>query len=329
MSRLKRAYEVHESVLREYKLTNNTMHQCKLIVANRMGISIQTINRNMRRVRDHEAMPEKQININPSYTLRKDTRPKDKPRRVVAIGDLHDAPDQKKHRFRWLGAYCRDKQPDSIIQIGDWLTFDSICKYDPNDTWGGQKQPTLKEDLDSAADSFEAFEEGLGDDGWLNEKHITLGNHEYRLERFANETPEVYGLLQEHLYSIFRDFGWSYSPYGEIYFMDGVGFVHVPMNEMGKEYGGKTAEKRIAADATFDIVMGHSHKAREHTAPKIGGDFVRVLNIGCAMEDGYVPPYAARSATGWTYGVYELTLRNGHIDSWSHMSMKELEDLYG
>jgi hypothetical protein len=329
MSRLNRAYDIHYKVHAERDKRACTLYQAKMAAARDFGITVGTVNRNMRRVRQAEATPETDVTIKPTYSIRKDTRPKGKAKRVTVIGDLHDKPDLGNDRFYWLGRHVANRRPDCLVQIGDWLTFDSLCKYDPNWTWGGQEQPTLQQDLQSADKSFEAFEEGLGDDSFLEEKHITLGNHEYRLEKFANETPEVYGLLQQMLYDMLRDYGWTYSPYGEIWFVDGVGFVHVPLNEKGSEYGGKTAEKRIASDTTFDVVMGHSHKAREHTEPKIGGDFVRVLNVGCAMPDGYIPGYAMRSATGWTYGVYDLTIRDGHIDSWDHTSMKELEERYG
>ena len=41
---------------------------------------------------------------------------------------------------------------------------------------------------------------------------------------------------------MFMEKGWGISQYGDFYFIKGVAFVHVPLNEIGREIGGKTAE---------------------------------------------------------------------------------------
>ena len=73
----------------------------------------------------------------------------------------------------------------------------------------------------------------------------------------------------------------------------GVAFTHCPLNIMGKEYGGKNCEIQIANDATNDIVFGHTHKYRDWKAPKIGDrNFVRIVNVGCALPFNHVEEYA-------------------------------------
>ena len=49
--------------------------------------------------------------------------------RVLAIGDAHDGPRIPKDRFRWFGRLAADTQPDVIVQIGDFLSLDSLCRY--------------------------------------------------------------------------------------------------------------------------------------------------------------------------------------------------------
>jgi len=41
-----------------------------------------------------------------------------------------------------------------------------------------------------------------------------------------------------------------------------------------------------------------------------------------------VAKYAGTATTGWSYGVYELELRGGHIVSYTFTSMAQLEELY-
>lgn len=127
----------------------------------------------------------------------------------------------------------------------------------------------------------------------------------------------------------FTQYGWRTTDFGEFLFIDGVGFTHVPLNEMGRPYGGKTALSRIANDATFSIVFGHTHKDQVYRAPKIGPtNSIKVVNLGCALPHGHVEAYARMSTTGWGYGVYELTLQGGHILSERKFDMIEIRDRY-
>jgi hypothetical protein len=41
---------------------------------------------------------------------------------------------------------------------------------------------------------------------------------------------------------------------------------------------------------------------------------------------GHVEDYARDALTGWTWGVYELFIRAGHIESAKFVSMLELEE---
>src|SRR3546814_567979 len=130
----------------------------------------------------------------------------------------------------------------------------------------------------SAKEALAALSNGLG--GFKPEQHITLGNHEDRIESFTNRTPEVADMMDENLYTILGDAGWNYSPYGETHYIGGVGFTHVPLNTMGRPYGGIYSENQISRDSLEDMVFGHSHKRLEKTYPKIGGRHLTVINLG-------------------------------------------------
>ncbi|MAF35839.1 hypothetical protein CL622_01830 [archaeon] len=255
--------------------------------------------------------------------------PSGNPVRVVGIGDAHDAPKlAHKARFKWLGRYVHDLNPDYLIQIGDLLTLDSLCKYDRNDTLAGKIKPSFQDDMDSAHEALEVFDEGL--QGWNGDKHVTLGNHEARAESFSNRTPEMAGLLASKIDALLEDHEWTYSPFGMLHFIEGVAFVHVPINRDGKPYRGITAGSRIAKDALHDIVYGHDHLGGLLSMPKIGFNrSVKVLNLGSALPNGYIEPYVGHAMSGWTYGVFEILIDGGCIQSAKHTSMYELERTYG
>jgi hypothetical protein len=46
------------------------------------------------------------------------------------------------------------------------------------------------------------------------------------------------------------------------------------------------------------------------------------------MPHGYVAKYAGTATSGWSYGIYELSLKAGHITSHRFISMRELRELY-
>jgi hypothetical protein len=214
-----------------------------------------------------------------------------------------------------------------VLSIGDMLTMDSLNSHTRPETFEGRYKPIFSEDIASGHEALNEF--AIGAEGWDGPKHITLGNHEHRVELYANNHPEVYGVMQQELHGMLDTWGWTYSPYGEVFYIDGVGFVHVPLNDMGKPYGGKTAEQRVANDAVTDLVFGHSHRARFHSASKVGGARVQVMNLGSAMPDGYVADYAKHTSHGWTYGIFDLQVQNGKIVEHEFYNMKTLENAYG
>jgi hypothetical protein len=64
--------------------------------------------------------------------------------------------------------------------------------------------------------------------------------------------------------------------------------------------------------------------------PKIGDDNnLAVLNLGCALPDGFIESYARHSSTGWSFGIYDLTIQHGSLQSESFIPMAELGSLYG
>ncbi len=269
----------------------------------------------------------KRIYLKPHYKIH--TRPKssDVNCRVLAIGDAHDGPDiPNKNRFIAMGAYARVHEVDQIIQIGDFLSMDSMSTHDPNWTVRGQNKPAFKDDLASFESALLAFEEGLA--GYDTDKHVTLGNHEDRINRFVNANPEVTELLFEKVYELFGDFGWTYSPFGEFHFVGDVGFTHVPLSMMGKPYGGKNSENAIGNDSLHDVVYGHTHKRVDKTFAKIGHDFITIINLGCSLPDGHIEDYAKHSVTGWSYGVYDLTIKNGRIKEQKWVPMDVLMENY-
>jgi hypothetical protein len=248
--------------------------------------------------------------------------------RVVAIGDLHDDPRLDKGRFKWIGRHIAETKPDRVVQIGDWGNFDSMSMHDAPGSRNSIARPTFVQDLESLNESLATLHGDLGIGSVPCD--ITFGNHEHRCQRAADNDPVRLGDTMLRVEEIFSRYQWNYRPYGEYLFIGGTGFVHTPRNIMGKEYGGKRVENQVGNDALFSIIWGHSHRRGFWSFPKIGPqNGIDLCNLGSAMPQGYVANYAKLSTTGWSYGLYELTIQAGRILSDRFISMVELQAKYG
>ena len=248
--------------------------------------------------------------------------------RIIVIGDTHDSPKIPQDRFKWIGKYIKDNQPDYIIQIGDFASFDSLSYFQKNTSQAGKLKDAYMQDIESLRTAIDLLDKHIDNDNLP--RHCTFGNHEQRVHRFEEGIPEIQGMMRKELYDSFILRNWKHSEFGAFIIIAGVSFTHCPLNIMGKEYGGRNCELQIANDATNDIVFGHTHKYRDWKAPKIGDkNFVRIINVGCALPFGHIEEYAKLNLTGWSWGIVELGIWDNHIQESQFISMDRLEKQYG
>lgn len=252
------------------------------------------------------------------------------PRRILVIPDRHNDP---RHRHRlavttWIARYGSEHRFSDVVCLGDAGTWDSVSRHDKNDTLKGRMKPPIKDDLDNHEEMERAFEAGR-DPAWKPRKRRCRGNHEQRLWEFENQHPENEGTHTHRYAQTLLQFGWRESGFGEIIYIEGVGFTHAPFNGMGKAMAGKTATHRAGALLCRSLIHGHTHSFEVHNAAKIDPtDRVTVVQAGCALPDGEVEHYATHSPTGWSYGVLDVTVLGGAIIDLAFVSMRSLRARY-
>lgn len=248
--------------------------------------------------------------------------------RILAIPDVHICPTSPDiSRLEWIGRHAQEMNPDWIIQGGDLLTADSVEMHSQPGTLGFEKNPRIKADFDILERGLTLFDRGLGS-RWRGRKAQTKGNHEYRFDRFEDRNPQCQGLFVERYESTMNAHGWAVYEFGKYLFVEGVGFIHIPLNTMGRPYGGKTSAQRIANDSVFSLCHFHTHQFQFASAAKMDGHRVDVISAGCALADGHLEHYAKHSLTGWRYGCLELTVRGGQILDHAWVSMHTLGRRY-
>jgi hypothetical protein len=250
-----------------------------------------------------------------------------KPVRVLVWGCAHDSPTiPDKSRFRHAGQLAAELRPDFIVDLGDSADIDSLSTHAMPGSTDDRARPGFLAEIDSLTEAYSAFDETAPPADEIPRYHL-LGNHENRAARFEANNPAAIGVYTIPLAQVFARLGFAEKQYREWLFIEGVGFVHVPINAAGKEFSGLNADATVARETTFSVCWSHTHRSNKVRRHKIGiGNGIDVFNTGTFMPQGMIKQYAGLSTTGWTYGVHLLTLRDGCIEAvktWSTLEMAE------
>lgn len=248
-------------------------------------------------------------------------------RRVLVIGDLHRKPGMPLEPMTWIGRYVAESRPDNVVQIGDFLDMESCEFHSPPGSASHAKRPAFIEDIESGEDALCEYHKEISTGEIPHD--VVYGNHEYRANRLEELAPNLRGSLVAKIDEMFSRYRWRVTPYRQWLFLEGVGMTHVPHTIMGKPIGGRYPEQNIGNQSTHSIVFGHTHRWNHVTVPKIGiNNSITVTNVGSAMPYGYVPNYAEGATTGFSYGIADLRLRGGRVESANFVSMSDLQDRF-
>lgn len=247
--------------------------------------------------------------------------------RVLVWGCAHDSPTiPDKTRFANAGKLAAHLEPDYIVDLGDTMDMDSLSTHAMPGSVDDRERPFFKAEIASLTDAIFAFNEHAPSADDIPRIHLH-GNHENRAWRFENNNPTSQGVFTTEIDQVYARFGFTVKAFREWLYISGVGFTHAPINGMGREVGGVNANQTVAREATHSVVWSHTHKREFIERPKFGvGNSIQVVNSGSFMPQGYLKAYAGLSMTGWTYGITELTLRDGQIESartWSELELRE------
>lgn len=249
--------------------------------------------------------------------------------RVFIWGCAHDCPGlPDKSRFRRAGQLANELHPDYIVDLGDTLDMDSLSNHAVAGSIEDRQRSSFRKEIDSLEEAVAAFHETAPDPEEIPRYHL-WGNHENRAHRFERNNPTSEGVYTLPLSQVFARYGFADMAFREWLYLEGVGFTHAPINMAGREYGGVNANQTVARESTHSVVWAHTHRREFVERPKIGiGNGVQVFNTGTFMPMGLIKEYAGLSQTGWSYGVHELTLRDGQIESVRTWSTRELQERF-
>ena len=207
---------------------------------------------------------------------------KGKPLSIIVIADTQCKPDTSLEYCRWIGEYIYDKQPDVVVHIGDHADCPSLSSYDRGKrSFEGRR---LKLDIEAAKLGMDLIVGGFKKDGYNPQMIFCTGNHEARLDRLANDMPELSGFVGVELLNL-EAYGWEVYPFLKPAVVEDIHFVHFLANPFtGKPYTGTAMAQLKTVGNSF--VCGHKQILDVAIRPLLNGKHqIGIINGACYEQD--------------------------------------------
>ncbi len=174
----------------------------------------------------------------------------------------------------WAANYAVDKQPDTIIMIGDWWDMPSLSHYDKGKLcFEGRR---YVDDIKAGRAGMEKFLAPIDEYNrtakvkYAPRKVFCLGNHEHRIVRLGDDCPELSGKVQLDDLGI-KDYGWEMHDFLRIVKIDQIEYSHYfTSGVMGRPVSSAAA---LLRERQCSATMGHvqhtdmaMHKKTQNTA---------------------------------------------------------------
>jgi hypothetical protein len=175
--------------------------------------------------------------------------------------------------LEWIGNYISEKRPDAVIHIGDHWDMPSLSSYDKgklafegrryvNDVKAGRNG------MERLLKPFQSIQD------YKPRMVFTMGNHEMRVSRFADNCPEMSGHVDLDDLGI-KEYGWEVIPFLQPIEIDQIEFCHYfTSGLMGRPVSSAAVMLR---ERQKSCIMGHVqtfdmavHKKTQNIAMMVG-----------------------------------------------------------
>lgn len=187
----------------------------------------------------------------------------DSTRTHLVIPDTQAKAGVPTDHLGWIGAYIVERKPDVVVHLGDHADMPSLSSYDVGKRdFEGRR---YSDDIAAANAAFDILcapleqhnehKRSIKEKLYRPELHITLGNHEARIDRASNEDPKLTGLISTDDLN-YAAHGFTVHPFLQPVEIDGVYYAHfwaAPMT--GRPLGGSALSRLTKIGQSF--VMGH------------------------------------------------------------------------
>ncbi len=191
--------------------------------------------------------------------------------------------------LKWIGEYAVQKKPDTIVCGGDFADMPSLSSYDQGKkAFEGRRYKTDILAAHRAMETFLAPLQAFNRNAAKNHKPqykpnliLTLGNHEYRIERAINEDAKLDGTISVEDLK-YAEYGWKVFPFLEVVVVDDIAFSHYfTTGLLGRPC--TTANAQLAKKH-MSCIAGHQQGLQIATAHRADGTRLTSIIAGSCYE---------------------------------------------
>jgi hypothetical protein len=199
-------------------------------------------------------------------------------RKYVIIPDTQCKPGISLDYLRWIGQYVEEQKPDVLVHLGDHADMPSLSTYDKGKkSFEGRR---YKADVTASIRGMEAL---MAPIKCAPELHLMLGNHENRINRAANDSPEFDGLLSVDDLK-YESFGWKVHPFLKPVTLDGIVFCHFLTS--GVKGLPITTANALLTKGHMSAIVGHQQGRQVAYAKRAdGGRITGIIAGSCYTHD--------------------------------------------
>lgn len=238
----------------------------------------------------------------------------------VVIGDTQVKEGVPLNNLTWIGRYIVDQfggVPNvRLIHVGDHADMESLSAYDKGKK--SMEGRRYKADIKAANHGWDLLNEPIHRFNakkrvkWNPSREITLGNHEYRIERACEEDAQIDGVISYDDLN-FKEHGWRVHDFLKPVTFDGITYCHYFQNPnsgrpycgenlllrlktigrsftMGHQQGCNYVHRQVGATRHHGLVIGSSYLHDEKYLGYQGNDYWRGIVVCHQVENGAYDP---------------------------------------
>jgi hypothetical protein len=247
-----------------------------------------------------------------------------KPYSILVIPDAQVKPGVDLSHMDWIGRYIADKQPSTVVCIGDFADMPSLSSYDRGKrSFAGR---TYADDVQSVHRAMKMLMDPFRKiKGYKPRLVMTLGNHEDRITRAIEEDGRLFGTISLEDLG-YKEAGWEVYPFLEVVMIEGVAFSHYfTSGVMGRPV---TTARALVKARHCSAVMGHVQTSDAYLGDQ-RADGRHITGLFCGTAYLHEEPYLGRQGNAQRRQVVMLNdVRDGELDL-CFVSLEFLRRKYG
>lgn len=248
----------------------------------------------------------------------------------LVVPDQHAHSDFDNSRADLLACLILDLKPDVVVNIGDCADMPSLSSYDKGKrSFVGR---SYRADIDAHLD----FQDRMWAPVKATKKKLPYrivleGNHEHRIEKALDLSPELAGTIGFKDYDFDRYYDNVYRYDGSspaVVDVDGIAYAHYHCSGvLGRPVSGERPASALLTKRFKSCTMGHTHTF--DYCVRTDADGRRVQGLVCGVYQDYRSAWAGGANDLWYPGVaIKRNVCDGQYDlQW--VSLNSLKKEYG